>query len=49
LNLDAIAKTQVAALVQSLRDQAKTESAKYYESDLHAKDPKIRALILELA
>jgi transposase len=49
LNLDATAKTQVAALVQSLLEQAKTESAKYYEADLHAKDLKIQALILELA
>ena len=49
LNLDATAKTQVAALVQSLLEQAKTESAKYYEADLHAKDLKIQSLILELA
>jgi hypothetical protein len=41
LNLDATAKTQVAALVQSLLEQAKTESAKYYQADLHAKDLKI--------
>lgn len=49
LNLDAAAKIQVAARVQSLLDQAKSETAKYYEADLHAKDLKIQALILELA
>ena len=45
LNLDAAAKTQVAALVQSLLDQVKKE----YETDIQAKDLKIQALILELA
>jgi transposase len=48
LNLDAAAKTQVAALVQSLLDQAKKEARKY-ETDIQAKDLKIQALILELA
>jgi len=48
LNLDAAAKIQVAALVQSLLDQAKKETEKY-ETDLQAKDLKIQALILELA
>ena len=49
LNLDAAAQTQVAARVQALLDQAKTEAAKYYEADIQAKDLKIQALILELA
>jgi hypothetical protein len=49
LNLDSAAKTQVAALVQSLLDQAKKETEKYYEADIQAKDLKIQALILELA
>jgi len=44
LNLDAAAKTQVAALVQSLMDQAKKDA-----ENLQAKDLKIQALILELA
>jgi len=48
LNLDSAAKTQVAALVQSLLDQVKKEAEKY-ETDLQAKDLKIQALILELA
>ena len=48
LNLDAAAKTQVAALVQALLDQAKKEADKY-ETDIQAKDLKIQALILELA
>jgi transposase len=48
LNLDAAAKTQVAALVQSLLDQVKKEAEKY-ETDIQAKDLKIQALILELA
>ena len=48
MNLDAAAKTQVAALVQSLLDQVKKE-AEQYETDIHAKDLKIQALILELA
>ena len=48
LNLDAATKTQVAALIQSLLDQAKQE-AETYESTLQAKDLKIQALILELA
>jgi transposase len=48
LNLDVAAKTQVAALVQALLDQVKKEAMKY-ETDIHAKDLKIQALILELA
>ena len=48
LNLDAAAKTQVAALVQALLDQVKKEAEKY-EMDIQAKDLKIQALILELA
>ena len=48
LNLDAAAKTQVAALVQTLLDQVKKEAEKY-ETDIQAKDLKIQALILELA
>jgi transposase len=48
LNLDAAAKTQVAALVQALLDQVKKEAEKY-ETDIQAKDLKIQALILELA
>jgi hypothetical protein len=44
LNLDAAAKTQVVALVQSLMDQAKKDA-----ENLQAKDLKIQALILELA
>jgi transposase len=48
LNLDAATKTQVAAMIQSLLDQAKQE-AETYESTLQAKDLKIQALILELA
>jgi len=44
LNLDAAAKTQVAALVQSLLDQVKKDA-----ENLQAKDLKIQALILELA
>jgi transposase len=44
LNLDAAAKTQVAALVQSLLDQVKMDA-----ETLQAKDLKIQALILELA
>ena len=44
LNLDAAAKTQVAALVQSLLDQVKKDA-----ETLQAKDLKIQALILELA
>jgi hypothetical protein len=48
LNLDSAAKTQVAALVQLLLDQAKKEAEKY-ETDIQAKDLKIQALILELA
>jgi len=41
LNLDSAAKTQVAALVQSLLDQVKKEAEKY-ETDLQAKDSKFR-------
>ena len=48
LNLDSAAKTQVAAWVQALLDQAKKEADKY-ETDIQAKDLKIQALILELA
>ena len=48
LNLDAAAKTQVAALVQALLDQVKKDTEKY-ETDIQAKDLKIQALILELA
>ena len=48
LNLDAAAKTQVAALVQALLDQVKKDAEKY-ETDIQAKDLKIQALILELA
>jgi len=48
LSLDSAAKTQVAALVQALLDQAKKEAEKY-ETDSQAKDLKIQALILELA
>ncbi len=48
LNLDAAAKTQVAALVQALLDQVKKEAEKY-ETAIQAKDLKIQALILELA
>ena len=48
LNLDAAAKTQVAALVQALLDQVKMEAEKC-ELDIQAKDLKIQALILELA
>ena len=44
LNLDAAAKTQVAALVQSLLEQVKKDA-----ETLQAKDLKIQALILELA
>jgi transposase len=44
LNLDSAAKTQVAALVQSLLDQVKKDA-----ETLQAKDLKIQALILELA
>ena len=44
LNLDVTAKTQVAALVQSLLDQVKKDA-----ETLQAKDLKIQALILELA
>ena len=44
LNLDAAAKTQVAALVQALLDQVKKDT-----ETLQAKDLKIQALILELA
>jgi hypothetical protein len=40
----AVAKTQVAALVQSLLDQVKKDA-----ENLQAKDLKIQALILELA
>ena len=49
LNLDAAAKTQVAALVQALLDQVKKEAAEKYETDIQTKDLKIQALILELA
>jgi len=48
LNLDSAAKTQIAALVQSLLDQVKKEAEKY-ETDIQTKDLKIQALILELA
>jgi transposase len=48
LNLDAAAKTQVAAVVQALLDQVKKDAEKY-ETDIQAKDLKIQALILELA
>jgi len=48
LNLDAATKTQVAAMIQSLLDQAKQDAATY-ASTLQAKDLKIQALILELA
>ena len=44
LNLDSAAKTQVAALVQSLLDQVKKDA-----ETLQVKDLKIQALILELA
>lgn len=44
LNLDTAAKTQVAALVQSLLDQVKKDA-----ETIRAKDLKIQALILELA
>ncbi|MFZ2168114.1 MAG: IS66 family transposase [Methylococcaceae bacterium] len=44
LNLGVTAKTQVAALVQSLLDQVKKDA-----ETLQAKDLKIQALILELA
>jgi transposase len=44
LNLDAAAKTQVAAVVQALLDQVKKDA-----ETLQAKDLKIQALILELA
>lgn len=44
LNLDSAAKTQVAALVQSLLEQVKKDA-----ETLQAKDLKIQALILELA
>jgi transposase len=44
LNLDAVAKTQVAALIQSLLDQVKKDA-----ETLQANDLKIQALILELA
>ena len=43
LNLDAAAKTQVAALIQSLLDQVKKDA-----ETLQANDLKIQALILEL-
>jgi len=51
LNLDAAAKTQVAALVQALLDQVKkdAETLQAKDIDIHAKDLKIQALILELA
>ena len=48
LNLDAAAKTQVAAVVQALLDQVQKDAEKY-ETDIQAKDLKIQALILELA
>jgi hypothetical protein len=44
LNLDVAAKLQVSALVQTLLDQVKKEVEKY-ETDIHAKDLKIQALI----
>ena len=44
LNLDAVAKMQVAALIQSLLDQVKKDA-----ETLQANDLKIQALILELA
>jgi transposase len=51
LNLDAATKTQVAALIQSLLDQVKkdAETLQAKDIDIHAKDLKIQALILELA
>jgi hypothetical protein len=51
LNLDAAAKTQVAALVQALLDQVKldAETLQAKNIDIQAKDLKIQALILELA
>ena len=51
LNLDSAAKTQVAALVQALLDQVKkdAETLQAKDIDIHAKDLKIQALILELA
>jgi len=44
LNLDAVAKTQVVGMVQSLLDQVKTDAA-----TIQAKDLKIQALVLELS
>lgn len=51
LNLDSAAKTQVAALVQSLLDQVKkdAETIQANNIDIQSKDLKIQALILELA
>ena len=51
LNLDAAAKTQVAALVQALLDQVRmdAETIQANAVDSQAKDLKIQALILELA
>ena len=51
LNLDAAAKTQVAALVQALLDQVKMDAQTIQAKniDIQAKDLKIQALILELA
>lgn len=45
LPLDAATKTQVAAVIQALLDQAQRDAA----AALHAKDIKIQALTLELA
>ena len=44
LNLEAAAKTKVAAMLQALLDQSKKDTA-----ELYAKTLKIQALILELA
>lgn len=48
-NLNATCKMQVTALVHSLLEQANKDTEKKYQADLHAKDLKIQALILELA
>lgn len=52
LNLDVTAKTQVAALIQALLDQAKQDAAvalQAKEAEIQFKDLKIQALTLELS
>jgi len=51
LNLDPTAKTQVAAMIQALLDQAKQDAAALQTkaAEIQSKDLKIQALTLELA